>query len=81
MRLSPFARLMARRGESAPMGDAARRAYIRRTTPAQRFDEGLRLAEAAMKAALREEGFPEEPQGEEQTRAAFRALLRRSRRR
>jgi hypothetical protein len=70
---------MARGVESASMGDAARRAYLRRTTPAQRFDDGLRLAEAAMRAALREEGFPDEPRTEEQTRAAFRALLRRSR--
>ncbi|GEM_PF-6048337 len=62
------------------MGDAARRAYHARTTPAQRFDEGLRLADAAMRAALREEGFPETFVSEEQARAAFRALLRRSRR-
>lgn len=61
------------------MGDAARRAYLRRTTPAERFDEGLRLVDAAVAAALREEGLPARPATPEEARLAFRAILRRSR--
>ena len=70
---------MAARAESRPMGDAARRAYLKRTTPEQRLDEGIRMAQAAMEAALREEGLPTSDLTEAQAREAFRALRKRSR--
>ena len=61
------------------MGENARRRYMARTTSGERLDHGLLLAEQAMRAALREEGLPEDPKTEAEVRAAFRALRRRSR--
>lgn len=55
------------------MGDAARRAYLRRTSPSERFDDGLRLSQEMMLAVLRREGITS-IRTEEEARRAFRVL-------
>lgn len=39
------------------MGEAARRAYMRRTTPAQRFDHGLELSDEMIRAVIERAGI------------------------
>lgn len=57
------------------MGERARDAYLRRSTPTQRLDEGLRLSEAMQRAVLRRAGIPEDG-SPESARRAFQVLRR-----
>lgn len=56
------------------MGEAARRSYLRRTTPTQRFDHGLELSDEMISAFLARHGF-RAPFTPESARTAF-VLLR-----
>jgi hypothetical protein len=55
------------------MGEAARRAYMKRTTPEQRFDHGLDISDYMIRSILQREGIVLDGTSDT-ARRGFRAL-------
>lgn len=58
------------------MGEAARSAMLARTTPGERFDMGLELADEALRVVIAQADVPDDLQGEERVRWLFNHLRR-----
>ena len=56
------------------MGEAARRAYFRRTTPSERLDDGLRMSDEYLSAFLATVKIPPGATPEERAKIQFRAI-------
>lgn len=59
------------------MGEAARRVFLERTSPGERFDIGLELAEEAMQAAIEAMDIPEDLTDRERARFIIQRLSKR----